>query len=126
MAGPDAPRAGAHPRHALDENLLTPVRFSLMAALGDNTEIDFATLKEILEAGDSVLSKAIAHLNDVGYVKVRKGFVGSRPRTWVRASPKGIRSYVSHVEALRAIVAFNDAAPDLRVPLDRRNPESLA
>lgn len=122
MGGTDASRAGTHPRHALDENLLTPVRFSLMAALGRNTEIDFPTLRDLLEASDSVLSKSIAHLNDIGYVKVRKGFVGNRPRTWVRASPKGIRAFASHIDALGAIVTFNDSAQRSSNSLGSRDP----
>ena len=68
----------AHPRHGLDDAFQTPVRFSLMAALGRRTEIDFGTLRDILEADDSVLSKSISYLENVGYVKVKKGYSGSR------------------------------------------------
>lgn len=74
-----------------------------MAALGRHTEIDFGTLRDLLEANDSVLSKAVAHLEKAGYVKVTKGFVGNRPRTWVEATAKGDRAYQQHLLALRAI-----------------------
>lgn len=93
----------AHPRHDLDEALLTPVRLSLMAALAGDVELDFATLRELLEAEDSVLSKSISHLEKAGYVKVTKGYVGPRPRTWVRSTLKGRRALTRHVQALRAI-----------------------
>lgn len=103
MAEADRTSAPRHPRHALDENLLTPIRLSLMAAIGE-AEVDFLTLRDVLETTDSVLSKAIAHLSEVGYLKVRKGFVGNRPRTWVTATARGRRAFATHVRALEAIV----------------------
>ena len=95
----------AHPRHQLDEAFQTPIRFSLMAALGTHNAIDFRTLRELLEADDSVLSKAVSHLDKLGYVTVTKGYVGKRPRTWVQLSAQGSRAYQQHLAALRAISA---------------------
>lgn len=92
-----------HPRHQLDDAFITPVRLSLLAALGPDKEIDFATLREFLEVDDSVLSKAISYLAEVGYAKVVKGTVGNRPRTWVTATASGYRAYQRHLVALRAI-----------------------
>lgn len=93
----------AHPRHHLDPAFQTPIRFSLMAALGRHTEIDFGTLRDLLEADDSSLSKAISHLQKEGYVKAVKGYVGTRPRTWIQATQKGERAFDRHLTALRAI-----------------------
>lgn len=93
----------AHPRHDLDEALLTPVRLSLMAALSGDLELDFAALRELIEADDSVLSKGISHLEKLGYVKVTKGYVGKRPRTWVRSTSAGRRAFHLHVQALQSI-----------------------
>lgn len=93
-----------HPRTRLDDNFSTPIRFSLMASLGESIELDFATLADILQANDSALSKAIAHLQDAGYVVSRKGYAGSRPRTWVRATSDGQAAFQAHLQALRAIV----------------------
>lgn len=92
-----------HPRHQLDDAFLTPIRLSLMAALGPRNEIDFATLKQLLEVEDSALSKAISYLADAGYAKVIKGTFGNRPRTWVTSTPSGYRAYQQHLLALRAI-----------------------
>lgn len=93
-----------HPRIRLDDNFATPIRFSLMASLGDSIELDFATLADILQANDSALSKAIAHLQDAGYVISRKGYAGSRPRTWVRSTTLGVSAFQGHLRALREIV----------------------
>ena len=93
-----------HPRTRLDDNFSTPIRFSLMASLEEGIELDFATLADILQANDSALSKAIAHLQEAGYVFSRKGYVGSRPRTWVRPTAAGLSAFAGHLQALRAIV----------------------
>ena len=95
-----------HPRLRLDDSFASPIRFSLMAALGEDLELDFATLGGILQVSDSALSKAISALEHVGYVGVRKGQVGSRPRTWVRGTAVGRRAFGAHVQALQAIVEF--------------------
>jgi len=97
------PRA-EHPRTRLDDNFATPIRFSLMAALGEGIELDFATLADILQANDPALSKAISHLQDAGYVVGRKAYVGTRPRTWVRSTAAGLSAFSGHLRALREIV----------------------
>ncbi len=81
-----------------------------MATLGDGVELDFATLADMLEANDSALSKAIAHLHATGYVRARKGAVGNRPRTWVRSTSAGRAAFAGHLQALREIVELGGAA----------------
>jgi DNA-binding MarR family transcriptional regulator len=102
MSTQDTP---AHPRHLLAETLGHPVRFSLMAALVQTEEFDFATLRDHLQVSDSVLSKQVAALETAGYVKVRKGFIGKRPRTWLKATKEGQAVWRSHLAALREIAA---------------------
>lgn len=94
----------AHPRHDLDPALMTPVRLSLLAALSDDIELDFASLRDLIEADDSAVSKGVAHLEKLKYVKVTKGYVGTRPRTWVAATVKGRRALERHMAALRSIM----------------------
>ena len=95
--------ARTHPRHQLDDALLTPVRFSTMAALGNGSEVDFATLRDIIETDDSALSKAISRLDAAHYIAVRKGYVANKPRTWLRATPAGLKALRTHSAALQAI-----------------------
>lgn len=99
-----------HPRLRLDDNFASPIRFSLMAALLDGDELDFASLSQILQVGDSALSKSISHLNLAGYVATRRG-VGSRPRTWVRSTRRGERAFAAHLHALQEIVEFGGHSP---------------
>ena len=93
-----------HPRHGVDEALTAPIRLSIVAALARVDDIDFATLRDAIELSDSALSKQVALLEGVGYVEVRKGYVGKRPRTWLSLTPAGRSALAAHLAALRAIV----------------------
>ena len=95
--------AAEHPRHALDEVIHAPVRFSVMATLAAAEEAEFGFVRDGVQVSDSVLSKTVATLERAGYVEVRKGYVGKRPRTWLRLSGDGRRAFDAHVAALRAI-----------------------
>ncbi|NYI41495.1 transcriptional regulator [Demequina lutea] len=95
--------AFTHPRHHLDDALLTPVRYSAMAALGNGSEVDFATLRDLIETDDSSLSKAVFRLERTGYVAVRKGYVANKPRTWLRPTAAGLKALRVHSAALQAI-----------------------
>lgn len=95
--------AAGHARHRLDEVIHAPVRFSIIAALATVDEADFATVRDAVEVSDSVLSKQVATLEGAGYVKVRKGYVGKRPRTWVSLTRAGRTAYAQHLAALREI-----------------------
>lgn len=92
-----------HARHQLDDAIHAPVRFSIVAALATVDESDFATLRDAIEVSDSVLSKQCSALEAVGYVKVRKGHVGKRPRTWLSLTGRGRTAYARHLSALREI-----------------------
>lgn len=100
------PASKPHPRTQLDDNFASPIRFSLLAALGDGMELDFSALREVLQCGDSPLSKAITHLQAADYVVARKGNVGGRSRTWVRSTRTGRDAFAAHLQALREIVAL--------------------
>ncbi|MGH3732620.1 MAG: winged helix-turn-helix domain-containing protein [Acidimicrobiales bacterium] len=97
----------SHPREALDELLQHAVRLSVMGALSSAQELEFGFLREQLLVSDSVLSRQLSRLERVGYVHIRKGYVGKRPRTWLSITELGADALARHVEALREIVAFD-------------------
>ena len=94
----------SHPRTRLDEIIHQPVRFSLMAALAKAEELEFKFLRDTLGVSDSVLSRQAWTLEEAGYLTIRKGFVGKRPRTWLSLSPLGRKTFEEHVRVLREIV----------------------
>ncbi|MCF4139605.1 transcriptional regulator [Streptomyces sp. Tue 6430] len=95
-----------HPRKSLDTVIHAPVRFSIVAALASVDEADFKTLRDTIEITDSALSKQIALLEQAGYVKVRKAFVGKRARTWLSLTGDGRTAFTRHLAALRDIAAW--------------------
>lgn len=90
-----------HARHRLDDLLLNPVRLSIVAALVDVTEAEFGMVRDTVEISDSVLSKQVVALHP--YVLMRKGYIGKRPRSWLRLTRAGHKAYERHLEALREI-----------------------
>ncbi|MFD2840506.1 winged helix-turn-helix domain-containing protein [Populibacterium corticicola] len=92
-----------HPRHQLVEALSHPVRFSLVAALNGVESIEFGTTRDQLQVSDSVLSRQATHLESLGIIEIRKGYVGKRPRTWLALTENGRSQWASHVAALQAI-----------------------
>ncbi len=92
-----------HARFELDEVIHAPVRFSIVAALAKVDEAEFAAVRDAVQVSDSVLSKQVSQLEQAGYVVVKKGYIGKRPRTWLKLSAEGEAAYTRHLAALRAI-----------------------
>lgn len=95
--------AGRHPRHRLDDLIHAPVRLSIMAALAAADSIDFRRLRDLVEVSDSLLSKHLTVLEDAGYVDVKKGYDGKRPRTWLSLSERGRAAYEEYLMVLSSI-----------------------
>ena len=76
-----------------DDVIHQPVRLRVMAALTalapDEEGLDFVRLKSLTGATDGNLGAHLDQLARAGYVDVTKAFVARRPRTTVKASPKG-------------------------------------
>ncbi len=95
----------SHPRHRLDDLLAHGVRLSVLAALDSVERCEFSLVRDALEVSDSVLSKQAALLESAGYLRVDKGRVGRRPRTWFSITEDGAAAYRAHLHALRDIAA---------------------
>ncbi|WP_067498789.1 transcriptional regulator [Actinoplanes sp. TFC3] len=92
----------------LDPLLLDPTRLAIVALLAGAEWAEFAFVRDSVQLSDSALSKRLSHLNEVGYVEVRKGYVGKRPRTWVNLSEAGRAALKAHIAKLQAIATQVD------------------
>lgn len=96
MTAPD-PGAGRRPIFE------TGPRLALCALLQAADWVDFATARDMLGVSDSALSKHSRTLEDAGYLEVRKGSVGRRPRTWFRLTPDGKDAIRGHLDWLASL-----------------------
>ncbi|MCX4639567.1 helix-turn-helix domain-containing protein [Streptomyces sp. RPA4-5] len=87
-----------------DPVLLDPTRLTIMSLLAGAQWAEFGWVKESAGLSPSALSKQISTLESHGYVEVRKGYVGKRPRTWVHLSDGGRSALEAHAAALQRIV----------------------
>ncbi|MPY33631.1 transcriptional regulator [Streptomyces adustus] len=90
---------------ALDKEIHHPTRLTVAAFLSGCAEAEFSAVRDYCGVTDSVLSKTIAALEKAGYVSVRKGYFGKRPRTWVALTPTGRTALAGHLAALETLAA---------------------
>lgn len=106
-------RAKGKPAAMLDPVIHPITRLSICGLLASGADwVEFAALRDATGTSDSVLSKQSRLLEDAGYVEVRKGAVGRRPRTWFRLTPEGRKAFQAHIAWLQqaARVPPEDAA----------------
>lgn len=101
------------PDPQLDPLLLDPTRLAIVALLAATEWAEFAFVRDSVQLSDSALSKRLSQLSDTGYVEVRKGYVGKRPRTWVNLSGAGRGALSAHIAKLQQI------ATQVNKPADR-------
>lgn len=89
---------------ALDGVIHHPTRLTLVAFLSACDEAEFAAVRDGCRVSDSALSKNASALEAAGYLRVRKGHVGKRPRTWLSLTPAGRQALARHLAALQDLV----------------------
>ncbi|WP_327286323.1 MULTISPECIES: transcriptional regulator [unclassified Streptomyces] len=91
------------PLPKLDAVVQHPSKLAVTAFLSSCTEAEFKAVRDGLDLSDSALSKIVTALEAAGYVEVRKGYVGKRPRTWLTLTSTGRRNLAGHLSALQQI-----------------------
>lgn len=77
------------------------VRLGIMSALAASPELSFTELRDMLKVTDGNLSVHARVLEKAGYLKMKKGFVGRKPRTTLTLTPRGrnaFRKYLTRLE----------------------------
>jgi DNA-binding MarR family transcriptional regulator len=93
-----------------DELIHSPTRLAIVALLAASEWADFKFIRDELSLSDSALSKQLTTLETAGYVAIRKGFVGKRPRTSASLTRAGRAAFECHVAALQQIVQRSGAS----------------
>lgn len=80
------------------------VRLGMMSVLMVEEWAEFKKLKELLSVTDGNLASHIAALEKLGYIEVRKQFVGKRPLTDYKATDAGRSAFEAHLNALEQLL----------------------
>lgn len=76
------------------------IRLGIMSILTVNDSIDFVSLKNLLELTDGNLASHTRNLEELGYVRSYKQFVGRKPNTTFSITPEGQEAFAKHINAL--------------------------
>ena len=83
------------------------VRLRIMSILMVNEQFDFNSFKELLDVTDGNLASHLRNLENQGYIKVEKSFVGRKPQTNYSATQEGKSAFQSHLEFLENLIKEN-------------------
>jgi len=80
------------------------VRLGIMSALLVNETLDFKELKSLLDITDGNLSSNATVLENEGYIKVKKKFIGKKTKTLYYATDNGKDAFKEHLSALEELI----------------------
>ncbi len=80
------------------------VRLGVMSILVVNEEVSFNDLKQLLEVTDGNLASHLLALEEQGYIKVHKGFIGRKTNTTYSVTRSGEKAFSEHVQALEKMI----------------------
>ncbi len=75
-----------------------------MSALVVNDDVSFNELKELIQVTDGNLASHLKALEENGFVKVNKGFVGRKTNTTYAVTKAGEKAFRLHLDALEQMI----------------------
>jgi DNA-binding MarR family transcriptional regulator len=80
------------------------VRLGIMSALMVNESVSFNEIKELTAVTDGNLASHIKTLEENGFIKVQKGFIGRKTNTTYSITKAGEKAFRSHLGALEKMI----------------------
>lgn len=96
--------AANNPIAGLNKIFDNRVRLGVMSIVMVNDEISFNDLKQLLEVTDGNLATHLLTLEENGFIKVRKGFVGRKTNTTYLITKSGEKAFKDHIQALENMI----------------------
>jgi DNA-binding MarR family transcriptional regulator len=93
-----------NPINGLNKVFESRIRLGVMSILMVNDEISFNDLKAMLEVTDGNLATHLVTLEENGFVKVHKGFVGRKTNTTYSITRTGEKIFNDHINALENMI----------------------
>lgn len=80
------------------------IRLGVMSSVMVNEEVSFNDLKQLLEVTDGNLATHLQTLEEAGFMKVHKGFVGRKTNTTYSITKAGEKAFKEHLQALENMI----------------------
>jgi DNA-binding MarR family transcriptional regulator len=93
-----------NPALDVDDVVHQRVRLAILVVAHEASRVEFTYLRDALDLTAGNLSRHLATLADAGLVGLTKDERGTRPRTWVRITPKGRKALAREMALLDALV----------------------
>ena len=88
----------------IDKLLENRFRLGVMSVLIVNEDMDFNSLKDMLQITDGNLASHISALEKNKYIKVKKSFIGKKPNTAYSVTALGRKAFNDHLDALEKLI----------------------
>jgi DNA-binding MarR family transcriptional regulator len=93
-----------NPINGLNKVFESRIRLGVMSILMVNEEINFNDLKQMLEVTDGNLATHLVTLEQNGFLKVKKGFIGRKTNTTYSITRAGEKAFADHITALENMI----------------------
>ncbi len=93
-----------NPINGLNKVFESRIRLGVMSILMVNEEVNFNDLKQLLEVTDGNLATHLVNLEENGYIRVHKGFVGKKTNTTYAITKAGEKAFNEHIRALEEMI----------------------
>ena len=80
------------------------IRLGVMSVLMVNDEMSFNDLKQMMEVTDGNLATHLVTLEENGFIKVYKGFIGRKTNTTYSITKTGQKAFSDHIAALEQMI----------------------
>lgn len=80
------------------------IRIGIMSALIVNESYNFNDLKALIDVTDGNLATHLKTLEEHGYIRVQKGFIGRKTNTTYSITKAGEKAFRAHLDALENII----------------------
>lgn len=80
------------------------IRLGIMSSLMVNESLSYNELKELLQVTDGNLASHLKGLEEAGFIKVFKGFIGRKTNTTYQVTKAGEKAFQRHLDALERMI----------------------
>jgi DNA-binding PadR family transcriptional regulator len=93
---------------SINKTIHEPVRLLIMSILYNTEEVDFVFLLNETKLTKGNIATHIRRLEDDGYLKIKKEFIGKKPHSTYTITEKGRTEFKNYVEFMKKILKMID------------------